>query len=357
MKFNYSKKVSTTYLIFITLILIFPAKLTIAEDLNVKESYKLFLQSKYVDALELAEQYLERHPDEVSADAAKALQIKGRCLWGLAKYDQSIEVLEEHLRKFPTDRFAAASSVFIMKAYYRTKLSSMIGYAKRTIHDYPGSYRAKQALWWLPIAATNAFHRRDIALAYAEEYVRLYPDEKDALNMGTQYYRIADYCSALGDYTRSAEFFKKYLNAYPEGKFAPIAAGKYREVKHKAKRFPKIRWDDFKDDVLTSSTDWNQYRAKTTSEMLGFQALSLSLKLAQKKLLQPEKISREINAFILLHPHIQNDTKAKLNFELAKAYLQNDKSAEAKLALENIIGEFPTSDYAEKAKDMISDMK
>ena len=73
MKFNSLKKLTRTCLIFTTLVLIFPAKLTTAEDLNVKESYRLFLQSKYVDALALAEQYLERHPDEVSADAAKAL--------------------------------------------------------------------------------------------------------------------------------------------------------------------------------------------------------------------------------------------------------------------------------------------
>jgi outer membrane protein assembly factor BamD (BamD/ComL family) len=333
------------------------AHVVFAEDPNVAEGYNLFLKSKYVDALDLVERYIREHPQAKNADAAKALHIEGRCMWGLGKYKEAVEILEKHLREFPTDRFCADSALFISTAYYRTRLSSMIGAAKRTMHDYPGSFRAKQALWWLPIAAKNALDRQDIALAYAERYINLYPDEKDANNMGTQYYRLGDYCAVLGDYAKSAEYYKKYLDAYPEGIFVPIAAARYRDIKHKAKKQADIEWGVLQKKSVAGGIVWDDRALKDPSTVLGMQALELSLGLAQQGKVSLGRATKETKAFLALHPQLEADKRAQVRLELAKALLTNGKRDEARKELEAIRTEFPRTKSGEAAQRELEEMK
>ncbi len=235
--------------------------------------------------------------------------------------------------------------------YYRARK-----YYRKVIKEYPESNYADDAQFYI----ARVFHEKESYMRARDEYEKLAEDfpSSDKIQEAMQYlYEIGEMYWRKGKRYDAVDVFKKAIEIYPFGKFAPDIQFRIANYYFEEK--------EYKDAVINFEKLlrlYPDYPAKMLSEYkLGVSYFEASLHWA----LDQDYTNRAIfqfNKIIQLYPdnpyiyeaqkkiEICKDKLAKRQYRIAEFYLDDDKYEAARIYYKNVISEYPETEWGSYAQ-------
>lgn len=294
---------------------------------------------------------------------------------------QTVRVMEDFLNEFPSSQYAVSVSKCLTQAYMSkkdyTKALSAISKVKSPNADAQDDKQA--VLYNLAFQELNA-GRTEQALKYAGEAVAL--GNKNTEAYAEAYYIKGDCNYRLGNYAQAANDLNTAINLGAQttagqlknNTYAVYSLGysMYKLQKYNAaiNQFTKVtKADDasssMKADAFNRLGDCHlNMRNYSEAEKAYIQAKATDHSLGDYAMLQQAYIeglkgnyTRKIELLNeMKNEYAQSSLTAKALFEQGRAYVLSGNTGEAQAIFQSIIVQHPGNEYAQKAKDELSNM-
>ncbi len=298
------------------------------------QGWSYFKMGEYREAIEPFRAFLNEYdPPEIALfpyDTDTRLRL-GDSYYALSEYDQAIKIYEQSLGDEPGGDYALFQ---IANSYYRSERTyEAVTTFRRFLRTYSDSRLREQAQYNIAYIYLNTGNYEQ-AVEEFQSAIEKYP--------GTQWaarsqYNIGDAYYNAGDYDRAIAAYRKVLNSYPNSDYVVEAANGIDYAEQAASGGTPANAADSA-SALDNFINENPQDSRTTDQLRYRQAESLVQSGDYIKAIE------KLEQYIRISNNDQLLPDAYIN--LADAYMQTDRQAEAEKTYRSLVDEYPDSDEA-----------